>query len=184
MSKIKCQMSKVNKVKLLSERTSGAPPVIFPFVCPLVFCFWYVKVQMPNVNKVKHLSERTSKVPPVIFLPKQIEFKFVWRKTWFKFKSCSAPNWLKCNFHWIFINTLSWIKLPTRASSFWKQSANLKWCLDYISPKIEYLTLDLKKKKKLYLSHILSRHCNATYWDETFLNIYMFHKRGWVTTSL
>ena len=29
MSKIKCQMPKVNKVKLLSERTSGAPPVIF-----------------------------------------------------------------------------------------------------------------------------------------------------------
>ena len=29
MSKIKCQMPKVNKVKLLPERTSGAPPVIF-----------------------------------------------------------------------------------------------------------------------------------------------------------
>ena len=31
MSKIKCQMTNVNKIKLLSERTSGAPPVIFSF---------------------------------------------------------------------------------------------------------------------------------------------------------
>ena len=31
MSKIKCQMPKVNKVELLSERTSGAPPVIVIF---------------------------------------------------------------------------------------------------------------------------------------------------------
>ena len=29
MSKIKCQMPKVNKVKLLTKLTSGAPPVIF-----------------------------------------------------------------------------------------------------------------------------------------------------------
>ena len=29
MSNIKYQMSNVNKVKLLSERTSGVPPVIF-----------------------------------------------------------------------------------------------------------------------------------------------------------
>ena len=29
MTKIKCQISNVNKVKLLSERTSGVPPVIF-----------------------------------------------------------------------------------------------------------------------------------------------------------
>ena len=29
MSTMKCQMSNVNKVKLLSERTSGVPPVIF-----------------------------------------------------------------------------------------------------------------------------------------------------------
>ena len=26
---VECQMSKVNKVKFLSERTSGVPPVIF-----------------------------------------------------------------------------------------------------------------------------------------------------------
>ena len=32
MSKIKCQMPHVNKVKLLSERTSGNPPVIFLLV--------------------------------------------------------------------------------------------------------------------------------------------------------
>ena len=31
MSDVKCQMSNVNKVKLLSERTSGVPPVIFIF---------------------------------------------------------------------------------------------------------------------------------------------------------
>ena len=29
MSKVKYKMSNVNKVKLLSERTSGVPPVIF-----------------------------------------------------------------------------------------------------------------------------------------------------------
>ena len=29
MSNIKCQISNVNQVKLLSERTSGVPPVIF-----------------------------------------------------------------------------------------------------------------------------------------------------------
>ena len=28
-SLVECQMSKVNKMKLLSERTSGVPPVIF-----------------------------------------------------------------------------------------------------------------------------------------------------------
>ena len=29
MSSVKCQMSNINKVKLLSERTSGVAPVIF-----------------------------------------------------------------------------------------------------------------------------------------------------------
>ena len=29
---VECQMLNVNKVKLLSERTSGVPPVIIPFV--------------------------------------------------------------------------------------------------------------------------------------------------------
>ena len=33
---VECQMLNVNKVKLLSERTSGVPPVIFSFV----FCFF------------------------------------------------------------------------------------------------------------------------------------------------
>ena len=32
ISDVKCQMSNVNKVKLLSEHTSGVPPVIFYIV--------------------------------------------------------------------------------------------------------------------------------------------------------
>ena len=83
------------------------------------------------------IHQELTACPRSFVLQKQIKTRFMWRKTWFRFKSCSAPNWLRCNFHWIFINTLSWIKLPTRASSFWKQSANLKWCLDNILSKTE-----------------------------------------------
>ena len=37
MSYVKCQMPNVNKVKLLPEPTSGAPPVIFVIKCRLFF---------------------------------------------------------------------------------------------------------------------------------------------------
>ena len=85
------------------------------------------------------IHQELTACPRSFVLQKQIKTRFMWRKTWFRFKSSSAPNWLKCNFHWIFINTLSWIKLPTRASSFWKQSANLKWCLDNILSKTYWI---------------------------------------------
>ena len=69
-SKFKCQMPKVNKVKILSERTSVAPPGISLFdsiwkeFCNI--CFWYVFKRRPFCVKyqcwvtcrsqIKHLA--------------------------------------------------------------------------------------------------------------------------------
>ena len=58
MSKIKCQMPKVNKVKLLSERTSGAPPVIF-------YCYCYPPVSYNAISSF-HETAPTHLLFPLI----------------------------------------------------------------------------------------------------------------------
>ena len=60
---VECQMSKVNKVKLLSERTSGVLPVMFTFFITLII---YVSSTSVCFLVFEHYDERTDSVTVLV----------------------------------------------------------------------------------------------------------------------
>ena len=92
MSNVKNQMSNVNKVKLMSERTSGVPPIILYFIRPMVL---YSRMILLSYDVLCITCWSKNAREKVVMTPSFFKISFPNGSLWSKLIRC-ITSWWNC----------------------------------------------------------------------------------------